>query len=414
MRKTREGVVVSDTMQKTRVVRIERVYRHPRYERVIRGSKQLKAHDEANASQVGDRVLIEETRPLSKEKRWRIRQILGRAPRRLLGRNDDPAALDARRRRQLRGQEGPVHPGDGRRQQALRLAGRHRHRRRQGGGARRDREEGRGGAGRRGAHGQGSRGARTARTSASTATPWSCIKPDENPGGHPHLRAGGPRAARARSSPRSSRWRPRSSDARGRDGIAHVRRGDTVAVIAGRERGKRGKVLRVLPDKGRVVVETINMVKKHQRPTQKLRQGGIIEREGAAGACPTCCSCATGATSRPGSASRYSPTAASPRLQACGESIDKGDGHGGTRRRQVSEGPERPRPPGAARPRRQQARPRGAGGAGRAGRRQARPKGTRRGPAAAEGPLPTRGGPGAHEGARSTPTRSRCRGWRRS
>ena len=61
----------------------------------------------------------------------------------------------------------------------------------------------------------------------------------------------------------------------------HVRRGDTVAVIAGRERGKRGKVLRVLPIGGRVLVEKINMMKKHQRPTQKLRQGGIIEREGA-------------------------------------------------------------------------------------------------------------------------------------
>jgi large subunit ribosomal protein L24 len=61
---------------------------------------------------------------------------------------------------------------------------------------------------------------------------------------------------------------------------AHVRRGDTVGVIAGKERGKRGKVLRVITDKGRVLVEHVNMVKKHQRPTQKLRQGGIIEREG--------------------------------------------------------------------------------------------------------------------------------------
>jgi large subunit ribosomal protein L24 len=62
---------------------------------------------------------------------------------------------------------------------------------------------------------------------------------------------------------------------------AHVRKGDLVAVIAGRERGKRGKVLRVLPDEGRVLIEKVNMVKKHQRPTQTLRQGGIIEREGA-------------------------------------------------------------------------------------------------------------------------------------
>jgi large subunit ribosomal protein L24 len=63
--------------------------------------------------------------------------------------------------------------------------------------------------------------------------------------------------------------------------IAHVRKGDTVIVVAGKERGKKGKVLRVIPEKGRVVVERINMIKKHQKPTQKIRQGGIIEREGA-------------------------------------------------------------------------------------------------------------------------------------
>ncbi len=79
LKKTREGVVVSDKMTKTRVVVIERVYRHPQYERVITRSKRLKAHDETNATKVGDRVLIEETRPLSKEKRWRIRQVLASA-----------------------------------------------------------------------------------------------------------------------------------------------------------------------------------------------------------------------------------------------------------------------------------------------------------------------------------------------
>jgi small subunit ribosomal protein S17 len=78
-RKTREGVVVSDVMQKTRVVEIERVFRHPRYQRVILRSKKLKAHDETNASHVGDRVLIEETRPMSRDKRWRIRQVLTRS-----------------------------------------------------------------------------------------------------------------------------------------------------------------------------------------------------------------------------------------------------------------------------------------------------------------------------------------------
>ena len=61
----------------------------------------------------------------------------------------------------------------------------------------------------------------------------------------------------------------------------HVRRGDTVTVVSGKERGKRGKVLLVFPARGRVIVEKVNMIKKHQRPTQKLRQGGIIEREGS-------------------------------------------------------------------------------------------------------------------------------------
>ena len=79
VKKTRQGVVVSDKMTKTRVVVIERVFRHPQYERVITRSKRLKAHDEQNASKVGDRVLIEETRPLSKEKRWRILQVLASA-----------------------------------------------------------------------------------------------------------------------------------------------------------------------------------------------------------------------------------------------------------------------------------------------------------------------------------------------
>jgi large subunit ribosomal protein L24 len=63
--------------------------------------------------------------------------------------------------------------------------------------------------------------------------------------------------------------------------IAHVRKGDTVMVVAGKERGKKGRVLRVIPEKGRVVVERLNLIKKHQKPTQKIRQGGIIEREGS-------------------------------------------------------------------------------------------------------------------------------------
>jgi small subunit ribosomal protein S17 len=79
VQKTRIGLVVSDKMNKTRVVAVERTFRHPRYERVIKRTSRFKAHDERNEAHVGDRVLIVETRPLSKDKRWRIKEILQRA-----------------------------------------------------------------------------------------------------------------------------------------------------------------------------------------------------------------------------------------------------------------------------------------------------------------------------------------------
>jgi len=66
------GVVVSDKMSKTRVIEITRFKKHPRYLKYYRITKRFKAHDEENQYKVGDRVVIEETRPLSKEKRWRI------------------------------------------------------------------------------------------------------------------------------------------------------------------------------------------------------------------------------------------------------------------------------------------------------------------------------------------------------
>jgi large subunit ribosomal protein L24 len=61
----------------------------------------------------------------------------------------------------------------------------------------------------------------------------------------------------------------------------HVRRGDTVVVITGKEKGKRGRVLRILRKKDRVVVERVNMVKRHTRPTQQNPRGGILEKEGS-------------------------------------------------------------------------------------------------------------------------------------
>jgi len=61
----------------------------------------------------------------------------------------------------------------------------------------------------------------------------------------------------------------------------HVRKGDQVVVIAGKEKGKRGRVLRLATDKGRVVIERINMVKRHTKPTQRNPRGGILEKEGS-------------------------------------------------------------------------------------------------------------------------------------
>ncbi len=78
-RKTKVGRVVSDKMDKTIVVSIERLARHPLYKRVIRLTSKFKAHDELNEAKIGDTVLIEESRPLSATKRWRLLEVLSRA-----------------------------------------------------------------------------------------------------------------------------------------------------------------------------------------------------------------------------------------------------------------------------------------------------------------------------------------------
>jgi small subunit ribosomal protein S17 len=78
-RKTKVGRVVSDKMDKTIVVSVERMTRHPLYKRVIRLTSKFKAHDEANEAHVGDTVLIEESRPLSATKRWRLVSIIASA-----------------------------------------------------------------------------------------------------------------------------------------------------------------------------------------------------------------------------------------------------------------------------------------------------------------------------------------------
>ena len=74
----REGIVTTNRMEKTVVVALERIVLHPQYKKYLRRRTKVKAHDERNECQVGDRVLISESRPLSREKRWRVSRILQR------------------------------------------------------------------------------------------------------------------------------------------------------------------------------------------------------------------------------------------------------------------------------------------------------------------------------------------------
>ena len=78
-RKLRIGLVVSDKMEKTVIVRIDRRMPHPQYGKMVTRTRRLKAHDEENSAKVGDTVRIMETRPLSKDKRWRVVEIVERA-----------------------------------------------------------------------------------------------------------------------------------------------------------------------------------------------------------------------------------------------------------------------------------------------------------------------------------------------
>ncbi len=79
LRKTRIGMVVSDKMEKTVVVAVQRLVRHPLYGRIVKLTSRIKAHDEANECKVGDKVKVMETRPLSKDKRWRVVNIIEKA-----------------------------------------------------------------------------------------------------------------------------------------------------------------------------------------------------------------------------------------------------------------------------------------------------------------------------------------------
>ena len=105
-RKTKAGRVVSDKMDKTIVVSVERLARHPLYKRVIRLTTKFKAHDEENDAHTGDTVLIEESRPLSATKRWRLVRVVARA-----GEHGSPADIVADEAETSEAIHSAAHPG---------------------------------------------------------------------------------------------------------------------------------------------------------------------------------------------------------------------------------------------------------------------------------------------------------------
>ncbi len=104
-RKTKVGRVVSDKMDKTIVVSVERLTRHRLYKRVVRMTTKFTAHDELNDARVGDTVLIEESRPLSATKRWRLVEVLSRAG------EDRPSEIVAEEAATTEAIHGAAHPG---------------------------------------------------------------------------------------------------------------------------------------------------------------------------------------------------------------------------------------------------------------------------------------------------------------
>ncbi|MBN2057534.1 MAG: 30S ribosomal protein S17 [Candidatus Saganbacteria bacterium] len=106
-RKIRTGVVISNRMQKTVVVETERVFRHPLVKKVVRANRRLKAHDEQNVCQPGDIVEVMETRPLSRDKRWRVIKVVGKGK---LSLHERPKKHDASEKPAEAGKEAELDP----------------------------------------------------------------------------------------------------------------------------------------------------------------------------------------------------------------------------------------------------------------------------------------------------------------
>ena len=271
--KVRQGIVVSDRADKTITVRMDIARQHRRYGKIVRSSSStLHAHDEGNEAHIGDTVRLVESRPLSRTKRWRLVEVLERA--RVIQQESRLKVADNTGAREVL---------------CIRVAG---------------------GSRRRYAgvgdvivctvkqaipHGSVKKGEVVKAVVVRTKKEFgrddgTYIAFDENaavlldaaeqPARHAHLRPRGPRAAR------SQLHEDRLARAGGPLMAARIRRDDKVKVIAGKDSGKTGRVLRVEPKRSRVYVEGLNIVKRHTKPrtlrdTQRAQEiGGIVEREG--------------------------------------------------------------------------------------------------------------------------------------
>ena len=263
-RKTRVGLVVSDKMDKTVVVAIADRVAHPLYKKIVKSTYKLKAHDENNECGIGDRVRVMETRPLSKDKRWRVVEIIA----------DNTGAKEIKTIRVLGGSSrkfgniGDVIVASVRKAQP-------------------------GGTVKKGevvkaVIVRSAKGVRRAdgsyvRFDENAAV---LIKDDKNPRG---TRIFGPVARELRDKDYMkilSLALPKCCKGVGEDmNKLSIRKDDTVIVLSGKDKGKQGKVLEVMPKEGKVVVEKINVVSRHTKPRKQGEQGGIIKKEAPIYAC---------------------------------------------------------------------------------------------------------------------------------
>ncbi len=284
-RKTRQGLVVSSGRDKTITVRLESARTHPVYGKTVRSSAKLHAHDERNEASDGDLVRVVECRPLSRQKRWRLVEIVEKARviqvESRLRVADNTGAREilcirimggSRRRYASVGDvivgtvkqaipNGAIKKGDVVRAVVVRTKKEH--------------------------------GRNDGTFIAFDENAAVIIDTAQNPARHPHLRPRRPRAAREEL---HEDHQPRAG---GPVMPARIRKGDRVVLLSGKDKGKSGIVLEVRPDEQRVLVEGLNMMKRHTKPRPAQRAGWCHREARRRSTCRTCRSSTRRTIARP-------------------------------------------------------------------------------------------------------------------